>query len=593
MQALIRTLKPGTLKSWQMIFPFLAILIVLASACGTSTAPDTTAPDTTAPDTTAPEVAGVPTAVPEAMSEPAEAKVNPGKLTIMVGDLATERFDIGYVGGSPGGANYGRVVHGMLISMNPDTEMVPGIAEDWNLSADGLTTTFTIREGAKFHDGSEITPEDVLWTLQNSFGPGAHEVRSADSTAAAISRLMDTIELVGTNQVSVKTQEPLVSFSGNISEIGDKWYGIMPARDQLYDDEAALAYDQNPIAAGPMRLVDHVRASVMKFERFDDFYYQPANGFSEDKRVNFQSLDLFLVPEEATRVAALRSGEADIVPASLAVKGQVEAGGGRLIFGQEGTYVLAWMVGCYDPQHPCSDKRVRQALDYAIDKELLRDTLYGEEVFQVKGWSIVTPSTFGYTPALDPRPFDPAKARELLADAGYKTPDNPDGKDFGPLIVNTWPATGMPNQVEAAQLAADKWGRELGLDVEVRVADSTGTKKRQKANELNGQILWRENEARKDATINTYSGYGDPDKKINQTHADPELFRLVQEARTVLDLEQREQTYKDLYLRLRDETYQFGVGYVNIPWGVGPRVENWEPYPLSLWVSAYHTITLK
>ena len=78
---------------------------------------------------------------------------------------------------------------------------------------------------------------------------------------------MDTIELSGTNQVSVKTKQPLVSFSGNVSEIGDKWYGMMPARGKLYDDEAAMAYDQNPIAAGPMSLVDHERASVMRFER--------------------------------------------------------------------------------------------------------------------------------------------------------------------------------------------------------------------------------------------------------------------------------------------------------------------------------------
>ena len=371
-------------KSWAFSFTALILASLLAVACGSAAAPEI-AKDTSASS-------GAASSAPKAVSEPAETEVNPGKLTIMVGDLATERFDIGYVGGSPGGANYGRVVHGMLISQNASTEMLPGIAEAWELSDDGLTTTFTIREGAKFHDGSEITPEDVLWTLQNSFGPGAHELRTADSTAAAISRLMDTIELSG-NNVSVTTKQPLVSFSGNVSEIGDKWYGMMPARDELYDDDAALAYDQNPIAAGPMSLVDHERASVMKFERFDDFYYQPANGFSEDKRVKFQSLDMFLVQEESTRVAALRTGEADIVPASLAVREQIEKDGGRLVFGAEGTYVYAWMVGCYDPAIACNDKRVRQALDYSIDKELLRDTLYGEEVFQVNGWSIDTPST--------------------------------------------------------------------------------------------------------------------------------------------------------------------------------------------------------
>ena len=509
-------------------------------------------------------------------------------MTIMVGDLANERFDIAYVGGSPGGANYGRIMHGFLISMTPQTEMIPGIAEDWELSADGLTTTFTIREGAKFHDGSAVRPEDVLWTLRNSFGPQAHENHTADSTAAAISRLMESIELTAPNQVSVKTQKPFVAFSGNISEIGDKWYGMMPERDGLYDESAAEAYDLAPIGAGPMSLTEHVRASVMKFERFDDFYYQPANGFPEDKRVNFRSLDLHLVPEEATRVAALRAKDADIVPASLAVKGQVEAGGGRLIFGQEGVYVSARVLGCFDPQYPCHDKRVRQALDYAIDKELLRDSLYGEEVFVVKGWAIVTPNTYGYSPAIDPRPFDPEKARQLLADAGY-----PEGEGFGPLIVNTWPSTGMPYQVEAAQLAADLWKRELNLDVEVRVSDSTGTKKRQKAGELDGQILWRENEARKNATIATSSGYGDPKREINKTHSDPDLFSVTQAAMEVLDLEDREQTYKDLYVRLREESYEFGVGYVNIPWGVGPRVKTWEPYPFSLWISAIHTITVE
>ena len=573
----------------------LTFTLVLAVACGSASAPvEEAQPADTSPAqqpvVQPPAASAAPTAAPQTMAEPAKAmmEVNPGKLTIMVGDLANERFDIAMVGGSPGGANYGRILHGFLISMTPETEMVPGIADNWELSADGLTTTFTIREGAKFQDGSDLRPEDVLWTLQNSFGPGAHEVHPADSTAAAISRLMDSIELSGANQVSVRTQKPFVAFSGNVSEIGDKWYGMMPAREALYNDGGAEAYDLNPVAAGPMSLTEHVRASVMKFERFDDFYYQPANGFSEDKRVNFRSLDLFLVPEEATRVAALRSGEADIVPASLAVKGQIEAGGGRLIFGQEGVYVSARLLGCFDAQYPCHDKRVRQALDYAIDKELLRDTLYGEEVFQVKGWGIVTPNTFGYTPAIDPWPFDPDKARQLLADAGY-----PGGEGFGQLIVNTWPSTGMPYQVEAAQLAADKWQRELGLDVEVRVSDSTGTKKRQKAGELDGQILWRENEARKNATIATSSGYGDPEREINRTHADPDLFSVTQAAMEVLDLEEREQTYKDLYVRLREETYEFGVGYANIPWGVGPRVETWEPYPFSLWISAIHTITLE
>jgi ABC-type transport system substrate-binding protein len=336
-----------------------------------------------------------------------------------------------------------------------------------------------------------------------------------------------------------------------------------------------------------MRLVGHVPASVMKFERFDDYYYRPDNGFPEDKRVTFQSLDMYLVPEEATRVAALRAGEADIVPTSLASKEQVEAGGGRLIFGQEGSYVNVMLEGCWEKQHPCGDKRVRQALDYAINKELMRDTLFGgPEVFQTKGWGPVTPSTIGYTPELDPI-FDPDKARELLADAGY-----PGGEGFGKLIVNTEPSSAMPLQVELAQLAADMWRRELGLDVEVRVSDRTGNKERERVGEMSGQIYWRDNEARIDSASTISGNYANPEA-ADRLADDPEILGLVQETSNILDADQRTEAAKKLYQRLREENYELSIGYANIPWGVGSRVESWEPYPLAPFVTALHTITLK
>jgi ABC-type transport system substrate-binding protein len=80
---------------------------------------------------------------------PAEVEVNPGKLTIMVGSLDNERFDRAFLSG-PGGDNYGRIIGGFLISTNQKTELVPGIAEEWGLSDDGLTWTFTIRDGLSF-----------------------------------------------------------------------------------------------------------------------------------------------------------------------------------------------------------------------------------------------------------------------------------------------------------------------------------------------------------------------------------------------------------------------------------------------------------
>jgi peptide/nickel transport system substrate-binding protein len=574
-----------------MIAKILTILfgltLVLIVACGSSPA----APEPTvapAEPTAAPagSETSQPTATPQMAAPSAEVEVNPGKLTIMVGDLANERFDNVFVGGTPGLKNYSQLVHGFLIDSNEKRELVPGIASQWGLSPDGLTWTFTIRKGVKWHDGSELTPEDVLWTLQHSLGPQAEEY-SIHPTTVRVSRLLDKIELSGPDKVILTTKQLEIAIEAFASDATPASLAVLPKRAKLHDTQEEEAYDNNPIGAGPMRLVSRTPAQVMKFERFDDFYYQPDNGFPEDKRVNFQSLDLFLVPEEATRVAALRAGETDIAPVSLATKEQVEAGGGRMVFGQEGVVSQPGLMGCYEPQYPCHDKRVRQALDYAIDKELIRDRLYGgSEAFQVKGWFVVTPSTIGYTPAMDPWPFDPGKARQLLADAGY-----PGGKGFGKLIVNVRAATSLPFMTESAQLAADLWRRELGLDVEVRVGDSTALKARRNAGELKGQIYWEENDTRRDALLSA-STYGDP-QSLSRVHEDPELFRLWQETVQILDPDRRAEASKKLFLRLREESYHLGIGYAHTPWGVGPRVLTWQPYPLSLHPSALHTITLK
>ena len=521
-----------------------------------------------------------PTAAPAA-----EVKVNPGKVTIMIGDFGTERFDPAFNVAT--GHTFGRNIGGFLISGNEKGEMVPGIATKWDISEDGRAWTFTIRKGVKFHDGSDVTPEDVRWTLDHNFGPQALEWTTS-STSQGLSRRMNGVELAGPDKVTLAGKEPIVELAWYMSEVGPTWIHVIPGRANLHDSEEEVAYDKKPIGAGPMMLEKHVDSYKMTLQRFDDFYYQPANGLPEDKRVNFQSLDIFLVPEEATRVAAIRAGEADIAPVSVSAGKQLEAGGGRMVFGPEGLGVEFRLHGCYESKYPCYDKRVRHAMDYAIDKELIRDTLYGgPEVFQLKGHHLVTSSTMGYTPSLDPWPSDPDKARQLMADAGY-----PGGKGFGKYVLNTWPSTAMPLQVEAAQLVADMWHRELGLDVEVRVGNVAGIKQKERNYELNGQAMYRENETRSDATSVIMTSYGSPDVH-RRLHEDPELFRFVQETAGIVDTDQRAEALKELYLRLRDETYLIGVGYINIPWGVGPGVLSWQPYSLSPFPSVLHTLTLK
>jgi peptide/nickel transport system substrate-binding protein len=304
--------------------------------------------------------------------------------------------------------------------------------------------------------------------------------------------------------------------------------------------------------------------------------------------VHFTQLDLRLVPEEATRIAALRAGTADFGGINLGARNQIEAGGGRVVFGQEGTFFHIHQIGCWKPEFPCHDKRVRQALNLAIDKELMRDRLYGVEVMQLRGWGPITSSTIGYKPGLDPFPFDPDKARQLLADAGY-----PNGEGFGKLVINTFVSSSIPMMPEAAQLGAEFWRKELGLDVEVKVGDQAALTEIATATEdLHGQIFWRENDTRIDGAGNVRSFWGNPTNS-RRTHEDPELYALMDNATGVVDPVERPEALNRVYMRLLDEAYEISLGYFNIPWGVGPRVKTWEPYPLATYPSALHTITLK
>ena len=587
----MRSFKRLKANPWRILAPTLVLVLLLAVACGSAAAPaqDPQPVDTSAAQQPVAQPDQAPAAAVEPAEAPAEVTVHPGTVTWMIGGLGSENFDYAFdVGGSN---NYIRFFGGFLLETNDLGELLPGMASEWGLENDAKTWWVKLRPGVQFHDGTEVTAEDILWTWQHMWSPESVEW-TTQSGAHSRARIVEAIEQTGPDTVSITIGISDAGFDvGSFSAASPSPYVILPKRDQLHEEVAVEAYARNPIGAGPMRLTNHIAAEVMQFERFDDYYYRPDNGLPEDRRVNFSNLDLRLVPEEATRVAAIRAGDADLAPVSLDAKDQVESGGGRLIFGREGIYFRIMLLGCHNnpaESYPCDDKRFRQALDYAIDKELISERLYGgSEVMEAKGWAATTPSTIGYSPALDPRPFDPEKARQLLAEAGY-----PGGEGVEPLIINTWTSTAMPFLPESAQVAADFWRKELGLEVEVRVGDESTLKKATLAQELNGQILWRDNEARIDAASISRSAYGTPTHK-GRMHNNPELFQLVQDALGVTDQNARVEALNQMYQRLRDENYEMGIGYVNIPWAVSSRVQNWQPFSLSFYPSAIHTLTLK
>ena len=542
--------------------------------------------------------AAIPTPVPtptalsaEAIRE--EALVNPGKVTIMNGLWGTgPRVPRDGVGEDH---NYNRAIHATWITGNANVQMIPGAAESWEISPDGLTWTITLREGIKFHNGDVATIDDLLFSADFTWGEDARE-NALSPSITGIAVATEKIEQAGPMSVAVTHDEPKSFFPfRNMSDISGSFTGVLMPK-AYYEsggsaddpDARREAFSDAPIGAGPFSVVDIKPNEQILLERFDEYYYHPDNGLDENRRVRFQTLDLRLVPEPAIRVAALRAGEADIAEVNLAVAKQVEDAGGRIVYTREGVYIFNIAMGCWKPEHPCHSKAVRHAFDYALDKEAIMNGLYGgPPTALVAGYARVGVSSLGYEPGLDPFPFDPEKARELMAEAGY-----PNGEGFPEFKLWTYPAGEAPFMPELAQLMSDMWEEHLGVISTVEVSDGARTRELWWGREIDGDWHVRPNEIEWDGGGGASALYGQVDNDVRLSE-DPELRALVQEALAVVDPAKRHDAYHEMWTAIREEHYMSSLGILNLPWGVGPRIAGWEPWPMTPYNSAFHTITLK
>ena len=429
----------------------LAILVtVIVAACGgddpeeATTAPAqpeaTSAP---APEATeAMEATEAPVATPTEVAQPVGAEVDPGTVTILNTVWGAELYSTWALGEVMG---YNRQLHAYWFVGDENVNILPGVAESWEVSDDGTTWRLTIRDDIKFHNGETLTIEDAVFTMNSSYDETAKNEGGPNVTSIA----RDTLSIASEGNTLVVTHaKPLPFFPFVHTDMATNNNGALLNK-AYFESVGREGFDKEPIGAGPFKFVSHKFSDQMVFERFDD-YYNP------DRSPNFTTLDMRLVPEASTRVSALIGGQADIVDANLQVINQVEDSGNRIVTARESSYMWVFMPGCYKPELPCHSKDFRQAMDYAVDKNLIVEQLYGQAA-EVKGWGIVLPSSLGYYDGLDPFPYDPEKAKELLASAGF-----PDGAGLPKQVINTWVAGDVPFLPEQAQLIAQFWSENLG-----------------------------------------------------------------------------------------------------------------------------------
>ena len=645
------------LRFYQLLIPAAIIALIVGVACGGAEAPAAPASSTgdsgsAAPAATSPPAAAqvgatatpLPTQAPQAMADTGEGK----RLVVLTESYGNEVWDPKFESGDKHLWHF--PLHSHL--MTTDDELAytkDGLATDWAVSPDGLSLSWTLREDAVFHNGDPVTAEDAAWYLRYIWDDGARSVVririwrivDADGDNAAYEGDNTANEkeghasVTGPNEVTIRFKQPALNFFSDVSEVGGGTGGSIMSQAHFMslgsDDQSrsdGLIANPDPGAAGPFNLVSFTSGSQIVYEKRDDH-------FILDKRpYPFDELEINLVAEAATRKAALLSGEADISPMDLDSREELEAQGLQYRFGPESTviWINAWNCSVDAPQtlgHDksreqdadgnyigdpvgtplmCSDKRVRHALDYAIDKEAIQELVGGPDVFHIAGTAASSPSGVGYRPggALDPFPFDPVKARELFVEAGYNVPaaTTPDGTQLeavtglkDPVMpgggdewnVWTWEAGAtVPKMLQIVEFVCDDWSTYLGLNCKVNVGEEAAIKDRQYGGEIPGQYLVRSNEHSFDTGSKLVGRFGDSEGSY--ISYDPLVDPLVKAALAATSEEARQEAYFQALSQAHEGHWDFAPGYLDAPYAIGTRLEDWRPRALRPSPSALWTV---
>ncbi len=305
-------------------------------------------------------------------------------------------FDPAETSGSPSPYVLIYALHDAMVRPSPGHRVAPGLAESWSASPDGLVYEFVLRKGVKFHNGDSVSVEDVKFSFERYRGI-THKILK-DKVAG--------IEIPDAARVRFRLKQPWPDFMTFYSSAtGAGW--IVPKKyvEKVGDE----GFKKAPIGAGPYRFVSFTPGVEFVLEAFDQYWRKVPSV----KRLVFKA-----IPDEATRLAALKRGEVDIaygIGGTLAEEMRRTPG---LTLKSVAAQVVDWVnfPDQWDSKSPWHDRRVRLAAAYAIDREAMnRAERLG---FARITWSLVPPSFEFYwqPPGYG---YDPVKARQLLTDAGY------------------------------------------------------------------------------------------------------------------------------------------------------------------------------
>ena len=443
-------------------------------------------------------------------------------------------------------SNYHMAVFDSLVDRGPDGKIIPMVAESWE-NPTPTEWIFHIRHGITFHNGEVLDAHAVAATLDRVTTP-MKDFTTVYPDYQGLASWKATDDY--TVQIVTKAPDPL--FLGRFIR-----FFVTPPK--YIAEVGNEGFEQHPIGSGPFEFVDRVKDSYIKLKANPD-YWRGAPGVSE--------LEFRIIPDSSTAVQALKAGEVDIVQNLPADQFAIlNASPGTKALGVPSARVpFVWLYPS-SPQEgaePLKDERVRQALNYAVNVDnIIKYVLQGQAT---RVSTIVPPMAFAYDTSLDPYPYDPDKAKELLSEAGY-----PDGFD----TVFEVPSAGITSKpVEVGEaIAADLAKVGIRATVQPRELASWFTAK------VEGKgaplMLWSWGGGDYFDPQTYFQGVYHPSSRYT-LDTDQEIIDLVDQASGITDQEKRAEILKKAQQVVKDRALAIFLYDPNDLYGVDANLV-WQP----------------
>ena len=471
-------------------------------------------------------------------------------------------------------------IYSTLTVLDDKLQIVPYAAEKWTVSRDGLTWTFKLRDNLVFHNGRKADANDVKYSLTRLASPDS---RSPSSFLL----LSDVVgfEAVNKNQApdlaGVRVADPLtVEIRLQSPPKGDLATRLSHISTAIIAREAVEAGGANwaeaqPIGTGPWKLKEWAHRSRVVYEAFPQFF---------EGKPKVDRLEMPIVQEPATQLAMYQNGELDVVLVPLGdyprLKADPRLGKEMKVWDRTQVQFLALNPRVYPP---FKDVRVRQAFAHAIDKQkVINQVFHG--LYSVAG-GMLPPGIPGYDAQLKGLPHDPARAKQLLADAGF-----PGGKGLPPLSMTVNPVTGDYRMM--AEPVAAMLTDTLGVSVEVQVQEFAAFTAAMNRRDALASFMTGWSASTLDAgyfhELWLYSK-----SPLNRVNYESAAFdKLVEQANSAPDRAKRVAFVKQADELITKDVPLIPVMYTRFVYLINPKVKGLESVPLSLGFGPFRAIEI-